>query len=440
MLVEAVAFQVGTFYSVGRILLETFAAALSMRSAHLLTRRHKSALASFATALLVGAALYTVQEPTSTVSKEQARLVVESSKMDRAVIGAQSSRPVYRYSVVPGGMNDAAELKDIVRKDKVVAQHYAAFDITKIHNKTVKKARSVYVSYRKGDNIYWTKTKVKLALGETILSDGSLESRARCANRISDTPQFPVELKGPTSEELDTVTKGQAEDDGSPAVLPVAADNSETLLSGGASTHVGNSYVALNSEASNPLSNTLSGASSSTYAGLRMPTLENPIGNQSSYTKPATVNKTPLANESVPTNDSNKPSVSEKSSETTQDTSSQKPGDSTVGTATPSTPTKAEPAVNQSTPDPVPTKATTRPSVGDNVPGTRIDTPVESSLLPNTEITKPVGSDEISSPPKVVPSITLPQEASEIPEPGTLLLFGASLAGMLISRRRNLRG
>jgi PEP-CTERM motif len=32
----------------------------------------------------------------------------------------------------------------------------------------------------------------------------------------------------------------------------------------------------------------------------------------------------------------------------------------------------------------------------------------------------------------------LPQEASEIPEPGTLLLFGASLAGMLISRRRNL--
>ena len=208
MLVEAVAFQVGTVYSVGRILLETFAAALSMRSAHLLTRRHKSALASFATALLVGAALYTVQETTSTVSKEQARLVVESSKMDRAVIGAQSSRPVYRYSVVPGGMNDAAELKDIVRKDKVVAQHYAAFDITKIHNKTVKKARSVYVSYRKGDNIYWTKTKVKLALGETILSDGSLESRARCANRISDTPQFPVELRAPRKTSADLTQAG----------------------------------------------------------------------------------------------------------------------------------------------------------------------------------------------------------------------------------------
>jgi hypothetical protein len=88
--------------------------------------------------------------------------------------------------------------------DKVVAAHYAGFAVEKASLRTVAGERAVYVSYRKGDRVYWTARKVTLADGETIVSDGRNEIRARCGNRISDTPQLPVEVKGPDERELDT--------------------------------------------------------------------------------------------------------------------------------------------------------------------------------------------------------------------------------------------
>jgi hypothetical protein len=38
------------------------------------------------------------------------------------------NRPVYPYSVVPGGVRDVAELKWAAKHDPVVAAHYAGFD------------------------------------------------------------------------------------------------------------------------------------------------------------------------------------------------------------------------------------------------------------------------------------------------------------------------
>ena len=114
-------------------------------------------------------------------------------------------RKVYPYSIVPGGVRDAAELARVIRTDFVVATHYAGFDVANARAVTVTKVRAVYVSYRKGDQVYWTKKKLMLAEGETLLTDGTNEMRARCANRISDVPQFPVESHGPTEAELDTV-------------------------------------------------------------------------------------------------------------------------------------------------------------------------------------------------------------------------------------------
>jgi hypothetical protein len=61
----------------------------------------------------------------------------------------------------------------------------------------------VYVSYRKGDDIYWTARKVMLQAGETLLTDGRNEMRARCANRISDVPRSPVEPHAPSPGALD---------------------------------------------------------------------------------------------------------------------------------------------------------------------------------------------------------------------------------------------
>jgi hypothetical protein len=114
------------------------------------------------------------------------------------------ARRVYPYSIVPGGVTSRAELAHAVMADKVVATHYAGFAVEKASLRTVAGARAVYVSYRKGGQVYWTAHKVTLAEGESILSDGSNDIRARCGNRISETPQLPVEANGPDQRELDT--------------------------------------------------------------------------------------------------------------------------------------------------------------------------------------------------------------------------------------------
>ena len=118
---------------------------------------------------------------------------------------ATIARRVYPYSIIPGGVSGPEELARVIKTDRVVAEHYASFDVDKAIKLTVGKPRAVYVSYRKGDKVYWTTRKLMLAEGEMLLSDGRTEMRARCANRISDLPQLPVELNEPTAEELDSL-------------------------------------------------------------------------------------------------------------------------------------------------------------------------------------------------------------------------------------------
>jgi len=118
---------------------------------------------------------------------------------------AGAVRRIYRHSVVPGGVADKIELAQVLRSDRLVAAHYATFNVDNARAVTVTAPRAVYVSYRKNDQIYWTSKKVMLEQGETLLTDGEHDIRARCANRISDVPQYPVESHGPTEAELDTV-------------------------------------------------------------------------------------------------------------------------------------------------------------------------------------------------------------------------------------------
>ncbi|QJE02410.1 PEP-CTERM sorting domain-containing protein [Massilia forsythiae] len=115
-------------------------------------------------------------------------------------------RRVYRFSIVPGGLASRDELLQAIAHDPVVAAHYAGFDADKARAVTVDKARAVYVSYRKGDQVYWTAKKLTLAPGETVLTDGVNEIRGRCGNRISDVPRFPVEAHGPSERDLDSST------------------------------------------------------------------------------------------------------------------------------------------------------------------------------------------------------------------------------------------
>jgi hypothetical protein len=130
--------------------------------------------------------------------------VLRAAAQVEARENTKKTRRVYPYSIVPGGLADRRELARAVVMDKVVAVHYAAFETDKATVKTVDKPRAVYVSYRKGNQVYWTSKKLQLAKGETLLSDGQNEIRTRCGNRISDVPQLPVEARGPSEEELDS--------------------------------------------------------------------------------------------------------------------------------------------------------------------------------------------------------------------------------------------
>lgn len=114
-----------------------------------------------------------------------------------------NTRPLYPYSIVPGGVMNAGELKQAIANDPVVAAHYSKFDLAKVRAIRLTGVRFVYVSYRMGDRIYWTRRKLRLADGESLLSDGVNLARTRCGNRISETPLGPVRHADPPTETLE---------------------------------------------------------------------------------------------------------------------------------------------------------------------------------------------------------------------------------------------
>jgi hypothetical protein len=116
-----------------------------------------------------------------------------------------ASRPLFPYSIIPGGIANARELKNAVANDSSVASHYADFDLAKAHAVKLDRNRMVFVSYRLGENIYWTRKRLALLKGETIITDGEHEARARCGNRLSDTAVAPVSPKEPAAEAMEAV-------------------------------------------------------------------------------------------------------------------------------------------------------------------------------------------------------------------------------------------
>ena len=156
----------------------------------------------------------TAPSPAATAPAAMSAAFAAASAPAQADAAQAGPRRIYPYSIVRGGVSDARELRRVIREDKVVAAHYAEFDMAKAHAKTVSTPRAVHVSYRKGDKVYWTAKKVMLHEGETLLSDGTHEARARCANQISDTPRLPVEAHGPSAEELDSSIAGDNGADG----------------------------------------------------------------------------------------------------------------------------------------------------------------------------------------------------------------------------------
>ncbi|WP_167759821.1 PEP-CTERM sorting domain-containing protein [Massilia horti] len=161
-------------------------------------------VATFAVFLLLLAYKSDADSPVRPAVIDAARVTPTAVSTPAAPVANTSTRRVYPYSIIPGGVSNRDELVRVIKTDKVVAEHYASFNAEVAVELIVTKPRAVYVSYRKGDKIFWTAKKVMLAEGEMLLSDGHSEIRARCGNRISDVPQLPVERGGPTEEELDS--------------------------------------------------------------------------------------------------------------------------------------------------------------------------------------------------------------------------------------------
>jgi hypothetical protein len=171
-----------------------------------MNRRNRIYLGAFGTTLLLSCCwlLVSHREPAFTLhivhKPWEARL--NAIAIPRAI---PKHAKVYAYSVIPGGVSAVSDLTQAIKNDPVVAQQFGHFDLAKFRITKVTAPRSVYISYRLANRTYWTKRKVTLEGGESLVTDGSHIVRARCGNEVSDVPKVPTSAPEPTSDDLDVL-------------------------------------------------------------------------------------------------------------------------------------------------------------------------------------------------------------------------------------------
>ena len=135
---------------------------------------------------------------------------------------ATFERPIYPYSVIPGGASQVAELRQAIARDPVVAAHYAGFATDHARVERLTQPRLAYVSYRIGNSVFWTRKRIALRSGETILTDGVRGARTRCGNQIADEPG-PVSPLEPPQAVLDSPVQFPLRASVEPLTLPPSA-------------------------------------------------------------------------------------------------------------------------------------------------------------------------------------------------------------------------
>jgi hypothetical protein len=309
-------------------------------------------------------------------------------------------RRIYPYSIVPGGVANREELAQAIKADKLVADHYADFDVDKARPVTVSRPRAVYVSYRKNDKVYWTRKKLTLAEGEILLTDGVNELRTRCANRISDTPMLPVAAGEPSQVELDASTE-----EGS--VQEIAADGIED-------TGFDGEPFQLKTFASMAVAQAPADAARASTDSFR-------------FSQPGWRQGSPLMlSGSVLGASSSSPGVESPDPEASRETS-----------LTPSPDTSAA----GSSPEPAVPPASTETEQA--LPKPEQDLPKPEQDFPKPEQPKEDPSPFIPAPPLLQPELPhgVPEQTrpADVPEPATLWLGGVAGAAMLLLRRRTRR-
>src|SRR5579875_1840103 len=131
-----------------------------------------------------------------------------------------SQRLVLPYSIIAGGVRSPQELRKAIEEDPVTGAQYANFDLAKTKLVKLQHDEYAYVSFRVGDDVYWTSHKVKLCKGETVITDGKRYGRARCGNRVSKTARLPFYRQEPSAETLNTPVKPTIETEAFSSVAP----------------------------------------------------------------------------------------------------------------------------------------------------------------------------------------------------------------------------
>jgi len=113
------------------------------------------------------------------------------------------ARPVFRHSIVPGGVRSREEVVAAMAKDVVVKAHYVSVKPAALRQVQLSAPLKVHVSYRVGNNVYWTKRPLTVAAGEFVLTDGSVTIRERCGNLLSAQPLGPTQVGEPDPNEFE---------------------------------------------------------------------------------------------------------------------------------------------------------------------------------------------------------------------------------------------
>jgi len=87
----------------------------------------------------------------------------------RPFLHLATATPDLPYSIVPGGVRDARELQSVASHDPVVAQTLFRF-IASLRRapSRLEKPLKMYVSYRRNNNVYWTRNRMVIPAGENF--------------------------------------------------------------------------------------------------------------------------------------------------------------------------------------------------------------------------------------------------------------------------------
>jgi PEP-CTERM motif len=181
-------------------------------------RMQRTLIAVFVGALIAGAAWQNAARYFSLTSVYSSQVLPTSFwaradiHKDLALAAARSFKPrnslaripgVYPYSVVPGGLKGPDDLRYAALRDYVVRRHFSHFDYSRARLVRATEAREVYLSYRIRDTVFWTRRRIRLHVGELLLTDGKITARARCGNQISDAAKPEVSNEEPAEDVLD---------------------------------------------------------------------------------------------------------------------------------------------------------------------------------------------------------------------------------------------